>query len=699
MAELAAAAGIIGLTSFAHRIVRSLYETGSTFAAASKQTKRIARNIKNFADVLDMLNDVIEKDESLMSKKAYTHVSDIIDQSYDLFREIEQCLPSPRALREDLKLGEKLKWVFQKSTVEAHVKEIESLKTNVGALQGVLCFGSLLKAARCVLLQVISKVLTRLAREKKSQKQSRQSQLDAEKLETQCLKAENSIVDHLEARSAFLRAAQGDEPGAESSSASHAPAATTQARRDDMAVVAVRQQNALQRSVRRNDPLSRFGDSLANVHNASQRQALTLQESQGIVRSLTSEWTTVGEVAGAEEPAYEERVDTPGDRVNTTDSGGDRGQARPDSTGPVYNKVERQASLGAKHSISQEPRRMPQSTNSSSSQADARTSTPSAKSTVHERLASIGKQKKELPSFSHSRTMPLLGKGMPDRDRKSFQASQPLNKGTCLSDYESSGSGFADSGSDTNITLHEEVPTRPSMPKHTSSSSYLRSRVSGGKKRERRSATGSFPSRVRGQDGYFETDYRKEMPSFTRSQTIPTPKESSSKKDTPIPNTSSTLKHARTYDAGYETCSSSHTPPEMMGESPSRHQPQSSTRYQVVDPQESDEDRQTRIHVLDDDSDHRRRVGRYTQSPEPDRGDDRRHRESPSRHQPRSSTRYQVVDPQASDEDMPSFPRSQNMPNTQANKSRSSQQRSPYPEYLGERDRHGRKIGKSHNIW
>ena len=155
MAELAAAAGIIGLTSFAHRIVRSLYETGSTFAAASKRTKRIARNIKNFADVLDMLNDIIEEDESLMSKKAYMHVSDIIDQSCELFDEIDRCLPSPRALREDLKLGEKLKWVFTKSMVEGHVREIESLKTGVSALQGVLCFGSLLKAARCVPPQTI----------------------------------------------------------------------------------------------------------------------------------------------------------------------------------------------------------------------------------------------------------------------------------------------------------------------------------------------------------------------------------------------------------------------------------------------------------------------------------------------------------------------------------------------------------------
>ena len=174
---------------------------------------------------------------------------------------------------------------------------------------------------------------------------------------------------------------------------------------------------------------------------------------------------------------------------------------------------------------------------------------------------------------------------------------------------------------------YEETPTRPSMPTHTSSPANLRTRVDGGKTKERRSATGSYPTRDRERDGYFEADHRKEMPSFSRSQTMPTPPKSSSKKESSAPSKSSNLKHAETHDSGYGTSSSAHTP-EMRGESPSRRHPQSSTRYQVVDPQDSDEDRQTRIHVLDDDSDHRRRGGRYTQSPEPDRRDDRRREKS-----------------------------------------------------------------------
>ena len=172
---------------------------------------------------------------------------------------------------------------------------------------------------------------------------------------------------------------------------------------------------------------------------------------------------------------------------------------------------------------------------------------------------------------------------------------------------------------------YEETPTRPSMPTHTSSPANLRSKVDGGKTKERRTATGSYPSRDRERNAFFDTDHRKEMPSFSRSQTMPTPPMSSSKKDSSMPSKSSNLKHAETHDSGYGTSSSAHTP-EMRGDSPSRRQPQSSKKYQVVEPQESDEDRQTRIRVLDDDSDHRRR--RYTQSPEADRREDRRREKS-----------------------------------------------------------------------
>lgn len=160
------------------------------------------------------------------------------------------------------------------------------------------------------------------------------------------------------------------------------------------------------------------------------------------------------------------------------------------------------------------------------------------------------------------------------------------------------------------------------MPQHTSSPANLKTRVDEKPRSDekRRSATGSYPTRDRERD--LDFDYRKEMPSFSRSKTMPMPKSSSAKKDS-MPNKSSNLKHAETHDSGYGSSSSPHTP-DLREESPARKPKQSSTRYQVVDPADSDSDRQTRIRVLDDDSDHRRR--RPTQSPEPVRRDSERRR-------------------------------------------------------------------------
>ena len=164
-----------------------------------------------------------------------------------------------------------------------------------------------------------------MAREKKSQKQSRGSQLDAKKLDVQSLKAENSIVDHLEARSAFLSAAQGDEPGAESLSVSHESAGATQGQRKEMAVIAVRQQNAMQRSVRRSDPLSRFSETLEEVLDMSQRQALVLKNTHGVLQDLVQEWTTLDESSGAERLVPELQIGPMGESHDTIHESGSRG--------------------------------------------------------------------------------------------------------------------------------------------------------------------------------------------------------------------------------------------------------------------------------------------------------------------------------------------------------------------------------------
>ena len=170
---------------------------------------------------------------------------------------------------------------------------------------------------------------------------------------------------------------------------------------------------------------------------------------------------------------------------------------------------------------------------------------------------------------------------------------------------------------------YDEPPTRPSMPTQNSAPSGLKNRVeerAPGK--ERRSATGIYP------------DHRKEMPSMLRSQTMPAPRPTS-KKET-APSKSSNLKHAENQDSGYGS-SASHTP-EMREESPPRRpkmatSKSSSTKYKIVDPTDSDDDRRTQIHVLDDER-------RFQRSPERGHKDSDRKR---AKERPRMETRSKTT--------------------------------------------------------
>lgn len=98
-----------------------------------------------------------------------------------------------------------------------------------------------------------------------------------------------------------------------------------------------------------------------------------------------------------------------------------------------------------------------------------------------------------------------------------------------------------------------------------------------------------------------EREHRRDIPAFSRSQTMPT---SASRKDT-APSKGSNLKHAETHDSGYGS-SSPHTP-EMPGTSPTREPVrQSSTKYQIVDASDEENPRSHRTILIDEEDKHRR---------------------------------------------------------------------------------------------
>ena len=164
---------------------------------------------------------------------------------------------------------------------------------------------------------------------------------------------------------------------------------------------------------------------------------------------------------------------------------------------------------------------------------------------------------------------------------------------------------------------YDELPHRPAMPTYSSAPTNLKAHVE-----ERIPA----PGRRAGSGSYVEPDreHRREMPAFTRSQTVPSPRPSASKKDN-VPTKGSKLKNGETHDSGYGSSSSPQTP-EMRGESPDRptRSKQTSTKYHIVDPEVDDEQqRRPRINrILPEEDRHRRYL-----SPEGDRRESDRDRE------------------------------------------------------------------------
>ncbi|KIW73919.1 hypothetical protein PV04_01998 [Phialophora macrospora] len=139
-------------------------------------------------------------------------------------------------------------------------------------------------------------------------------------------------------------------------------------------------------------------------------------------------------------------------------------------------------------------------------------------------------------------------------------------------------------------------------------------------------------------------DHRSRMPpSLHRSQTTPTSKSSTARKDS-VPSKGSNLKHGETHmhDSGYGSSSNPHTP-EMREESPPRtKRATTSTKYHIVDPEGDGDDHGRTPRVREMFDDHGDRPSRrYQHSPEstvPDfpRESERR-REKPER--PRVETK------------------------------------------------------------
>ena len=128
MAEIGIAASLIGITSAAISLTRTLYVFGSTTSAARDQVDYIAKNVSFYSDVLDLLVEQFEFDRPIHSRKALTLAEKLHDHSYDLFDRIRDLIPDRKRSRDQFSFIQRIAWNFKKTRVDFLVGELENLR-------------------------------------------------------------------------------------------------------------------------------------------------------------------------------------------------------------------------------------------------------------------------------------------------------------------------------------------------------------------------------------------------------------------------------------------------------------------------------------------------------------------------------------------------------------------------------------------
>ena len=216
--------------------------------------------------MLELLAEKIDDDEPIHSRKALILISEIYDQSCDLFDKIEDLLPDRT---DELSFIQKIKRNFKKLKVDLLVAEIEYLKSTVNLLVSVLYAGKKIRSY-------------------KRKRNSKNAQANAK---AQYIRAQNAIIEQVNATSAreHLQAkAEHEEQQRAQSSAGQAR------QKDSTALVKPIQPMP---GILSNQALVRFNESVGQATTSSEERALVVQNSMSLVTDLLNLWTNVVEDA------------------------------------------------------------------------------------------------------------------------------------------------------------------------------------------------------------------------------------------------------------------------------------------------------------------------------------------------------------------------------------------------------------------
>lgn len=258
------AASLIGIATFGIKLTTTLYEFGANAASAREQTDRIARHLRLYSEVLEVLVDRIDDGEPIHSAKALRLVDEIYDQSYDLFDDIKDLIPR-RGDR--MSFMRKLAWNFKKSRVALVVSEIEYLKSTVTLLVTVLFAGKKLRSSR------------RKGRSKKDSKK------DREEVDLECAKVKIAIVEQINASAHKLdmqiKVEEEERKESETGYENRERALTRPGG------------GVLQHSM----DIVNFRESLGQTEDQGEERALVLNHSADLISNLLHQWTTLADDA------------------------------------------------------------------------------------------------------------------------------------------------------------------------------------------------------------------------------------------------------------------------------------------------------------------------------------------------------------------------------------------------------------------
>ena len=139
MAEVAAAASLIGIITFGLQLSKTLHKYGSMVHAAKEQTGFVATHITLYVRVLSLLQTRLEDEVPIHSSTSVKLVSELCKASSHVLLKIDKKLP--KSSSGELSFTQKMKWPLRTDEVRLLVGELEYLKSTLHLLVTILYAG------------------------------------------------------------------------------------------------------------------------------------------------------------------------------------------------------------------------------------------------------------------------------------------------------------------------------------------------------------------------------------------------------------------------------------------------------------------------------------------------------------------------------------------------------------------------------